>query len=365
VPILAENTIGGTTPVSPINAPILGENSASLESLERELTAIESRLQSLDVSADELRVEEDHLIVGDLSLRFSPIGLQRFCRWVKAPADYLCRLDPDIRSQVLQRHIERGDFKTAGNKRLATTIVATNGEFRGICRGDLALLSTRDVLSATRDGIGLDADTIEVRNFTLENDALLLDLVSPRISEEVRPGDAIHGGIRLQHSLLGDSATTVETYLLRLVCRNGLTRRQCVSKRSARTRRLGGDLRDARRLQVEQVRRLVHTTWSGLRDSLVAIRALQDEPLDAEPLWRQFLGRARMYSQTLLELLHQAWEAEGREATAYGALNAMTRVATHATNLSRRHRQALMALAGVFDNRHVHICPRCFSVIQN
>jgi hypothetical protein len=58
-----------------------------------------------------------------------------------------------------------------------------------------------------------------------------------------------------------------------------------------------------------------------------------------------------------------AWEAEGSEPSAFGALNALTRVATHSAELPEWQRQRLSRLAGIFANQDVHLCPHCFSVL--
>jgi hypothetical protein len=79
----------------------------------------------------------------------------------------------------------------------------------------------------------------------------------------------------------------------------------------------------------------------------------------------RWLERARLSSRNLLPVLHEAWRAEGSEATSYGVMNALTRVATHAADLSARMRNALSGLAGILAFRHEHICPRCFSVLSN
>jgi hypothetical protein len=153
------------------------------------------------------------------------------------------------------------------------------------------------------------------------------------------------------------------TYVLRLICTNGMTHRDCVNQRSARTRRLDNSRGDAAERRLDQIRRLTRATWGRLRTRLQAIRELQNERIGVAQLWRQFLARSRLSSESLLRHLEEAWTTEGREETAYGAFNALTRVATHATDLSVRQRSALAALAGVLANRAVHICPRCFSVI--
>src|ERR1043166_7440645 len=156
-------------------------------------------------------------------------------------------------------------------------------------------------------------------------------------------------------------ATTVPTYVLRLVCENGMMHRDCVDhKRSPRTRRLNKNQGNARELQLNQIRRLAADAWRQVPEKLAAIRRLAEERVDATAVIDNFVRRSRLYSRSVIELLRRAWQIEGGEPTAFGVLNALTRVATHSTDLSYRQRRMLAQLSGVFATRHTHICPRCF-----
>lgn len=75
----------------------------------------------------------------------------------------------------------------------------------------------------------------------------------------------------------------------------------------------------------------------------------------------RWLLRARLSGQ--LQRLLSAWRAEGGEDTIYGAINAVTRVATHERELSERQRHILTALAGLLAFPEVHVCPRCNSIL--
>jgi hypothetical protein len=122
---------------------------------------------------------------------------------------------------------------------------------------------------------------------------------------------------------------------------------------------------DAHELQLGQIRRLVTEAWGGLQAKLTAIRQLQDERVEVQQTIAQFLRQARMFSQGLLQRLLQAWQGhEAGEPSAFGLLNAFTWVATHSHDLSHRQRSRLARLAGIYANRHIHLCPHCFSVLK-
>jgi hypothetical protein len=69
--------------------------------------------------------------------------------------------------------------------------------------------------------------------------------------------------------------------------------------------------------------------------------------------------------KNMLARLMDAWREEGAENSVYGAVNAITRVATHDQELSERQRRTLAALAGLLSFSHLHICDRCFSILQS
>jgi hypothetical protein len=258
---------------------------------------------------------------------------------------------------VLQHHLERGDLGGC-----EVTVISRGDEFRAFGRPDLNRIDGTAVLGAIRDGTGQD---LLVHRLTFDDDGFQTDLIAPDAGEEVAPGDVLRYGLRVTHSALGEHATWIETYILRLVCSNGLTHRECVSRRAARTRRLRADHPDASRLQVEQVRKLARSSWSGLAAKVQAIRALREERVDdVGAVFNRWLERARVSTRNLLPVLQEAWREEGSEATSYGVMNALTRVATHAPGLSTRMRGVLSGLAGILAFRHEHICPRCFSVLS-
>ena len=300
--------------------------------------------------------EPDRLWVDDASYRLDGEGLARLCEHLRAPASYLRSLDAQTRQIVLQHHLDRGDHRPG-----TATIITRDDRFVAFGRSDLHRLDGADVLEAIRTGVGQE---LIVHDLRFDEDEYRADLIATDAGEEVAPGDVLRYGIRVTHSSLGEYATQIETYILRLICTNGLTHRECVSRRAARTRRLGIDHPDAARLQVEQIRRLARSSWTSLAAKIRAIRALREERVDdVDGVLTRWLERARLSPRNLLPPLREAWREEGAEATSYGVMNALTRVATHNPGLSSRMRGVLSGLAGVLAFRHEHICPRCFSVL--
>jgi hypothetical protein len=220
-------------------------------------------------------------------------------------------------------------------------------------------------LNAVRDGFGSDAATFEVQDLEIGDEAFRLDIVSPSVRTEVRPGDVIEAGVRVEHAYTGERATTLMAYVLRLVCSNGMVHRECLgSRRTARTRRLDANRENAGMLQFEQIRRMTDQIRQELEPKLAAIRRLAEERADRSQL-EKFLQQARMHSRGLMDQLRRSWEAEGNEQTAFGLFNALTHLATHGSGLSARQRGTLARLAGIYANRSAHLCPHCFSMLNS
>ena len=313
-----------------------------------------------------MRLHEDKLVVGDRELEIDDDGFEQLCRPFKAPPDYLTRLSPELRSAFFHFHV--GGAGAAAHVTDDNTIVMSrNGVFRGFDRGDLYRLPAAEVLHAVRDGINDNRADLEVQTMALHDAAVQADIIGPRLTDTVRVGDVIRYGLRVRHSLVGEYATTIESFAFRLVCGNGLEQRQCLRRGAAarsrpRTRRLPGRLGNAGQQQREQIGRLAADAWHRLRGMSDGVRGLQQRQFDLAHLQR-FLRQARMFSARLLKLLETAWAAEGAEPTAFGFLNALTRVATHEPGLSGQQRRRIDLLAGVFAGQDVHLCPKCFSLI--
>jgi hypothetical protein len=223
-----------------------------------------------------LRLEGGRMIAGDRELRLEGEGLRRLCGNLGAPVDYVAgRLSPEVRDHVLEFHLESGASARGGLSDANSRILSRDGAFVALSRSDLRTLEGDTVLQAVRDGFEDDAQVLEVQNLHIEDEAFQLDILSPSVLNEVRPGDVIQGGIHVEHSCAGLRATTVMAFVDRLVCSNGMVHRECLgSRRTERTRRLDANRHDAEPLQIEQIKSLVVTTRRGLAEKLERIQRL-------------------------------------------------------------------------------------------
>jgi hypothetical protein len=281
----------------------------------------------------------------------------RLFRRIRAPEGYFAKHSAKFQAVALSEHAARGDFGSSPN------LILRDGALITIVRGDLLSLPNAGVIRAVAEGLETESEGLSVAEIDCNIDRLDLKLVSSTRAIAVRAGDVVQSGLHIVHHRFGEHATLIEAFILRMVCGNGMTRRECVRDGIARTRKLSVDLPDGDELQMNQIRRLTRQTWNGLQAQLEALQATSERPANVRELLTRWLQRARISANVMMPRLLEAWRVEGEENTHYGAVNALTRMATHDLDLSERQRRVLAALAGILAFSEVHLCPRCFSLL--
>jgi hypothetical protein len=344
---------------------------AFLGSAHRNAIATPTTVNELIVAAAGWDAEFSEILVKPDDLRFQPNGIlyrgdvirmdqsartQAFNR-LGAPGSYLAKRSPEFQAAALAEHASHGDF---GRR---PTLVLSKGELVTIARGDLFSLSYADTIGAVQDALGTEGEALTLAQIGRNQERLDVELVSPSKAITVRPGDVVESGLHIVHHRFGNQATVIEAFIHRLICRNGMTRRECVGNGLLQTRKLPVESPNARELQMDQIRRLAQQNWNGLQAQLEELRRTSERPVRVEELLTRWLQDARISVRTMMPRLRAAWREEGAEDTHYGAVNALTRVATHHRDLSERQRRVLASLAGLLAFAEVHICERCFSVL--
>jgi hypothetical protein len=330
----------------------------NLDDCKQTIERYEGELQRLEVDVNKLRFEGDSLWANDSKLGIDDNCIARLARRAAAPSIYLKRLDPNVRATLLQYHLDAGHF---GPERLSITYTPTH--LINIGSDSLTSLNGTEVINAIVDGVGTESRDLSVHGFSFSDQGFQLDVLGYHTREEVLPGDVVQGGLRITYSVLGEHAVWVEGFIVRLLCANGMTHRECVSRRPPRTRRLPLTNHNAKQLQSDQLRRLAAGEWEKLTAKLQALHSLSEERIEFEPMLGRWLERARLSQRRLMPLLLDARQHEVNNDTNYAAVNALTRVATHNEQLTVRERRTLARLAGLLAFRRLHFCPRCFSVL--
>jgi hypothetical protein len=323
------------------------------------------------VPVERMEVTETGLIFDNNNIPIDQNARARLLAKAGAPVSYLAKRRVDIQVLALREHLEQGDFGDT------VTPVLRCGQLFTIQCGRLVELTNSEVLTAVADSLGNDADGLSLSRIDRADSRLELDLVSPAKALEIRRGDIVKAGLHILHSRYGDEATQIQAFIYRLVCANGMTRRECISAGGiVRTRKLPAGHPRGKELLLDQVRRLAARTWQALEQQLTELRATSERRADVHQLLKQWLQRARISTRitearstdsarTVMDRLLRAWRAEGSEDTYYGAVNALTWVGSHDLELTPRQRRVLSMLGGLLAFSGVHICPRCFSVLSD
>jgi hypothetical protein len=315
-------------------------------------------------------LKDESLILDGNSLPMEQDVRARLLAKAGAPVSYLSDRSINIQMLALQEHLQQGDFGRTPKA------VLRNGRLFTIQRSDLVELTHSEVLTAVADALGRNAECLSLSRIDYADGNLELELVSPTKTREIRRGDVVKAGLHIEHCRFGDRATQVQAFNYRLVCANGMTRRECVSAEGiVRTRKLPANHPHAKELLLDQIRRLTTRTWDRLDQQLTELGAISERRADVGQLLRQWLQRARISTRvtdagntgttrTVMDRLLTAWRADGAEDTYYAAVNALTQVGSHDQELTARQRRVLSLLGGLLAFSGVHICPKCFSVLS-
>jgi hypothetical protein len=321
------------------------------------------------VPIDRFELTEDDLICGNNSIPAHQDARNRLFEKVGAPCAYLEKRGIDVQIVALRDHIRQGGFG------LAPKPVLRNGQLFTLRCDNLIELAHADVLNAIAESLGQSGDALTLSQIAYADGRVEMDLVSPAKAIEVRRGDVVTAGLHIEHSRYGDQATQIQAFVYRLVCENGMTRRECVSADGiVRIRKLPTSHPGGRELLLDQVRRLTARTWQNLEPQLLELRATSERRADVPQLLRQWVQRARFSTRTtrpnrtrrvptVMDRLLAAWRDSGAEDTTYGAINALTWVGSHDPVLSPRQRRTLSLLGGLLSMSRVHLCDRCFSLL--
>jgi hypothetical protein len=328
------------------------------------LSELVTQSAAWDAEFSEIPVNAEELNFDDGAVRYDGqlMSMDQACRTllfnkIHAPGTYFEKHSPSLQATALAAHRDMGDF---GAK---PTLVLRGSKLVTISRGELLSLPNSAVIRAVEEELGIESEGLSIARIVNDEELVDVELVSPTKATLVRKGDVVQSGLHIVHHRFGSQATLIEAFVYRLVCSNGMTRRECVGDGLQRTRKLPLNFPNNRNLQLGQIRRLTRQTWNGLQAQLDALRATTDRPADVEQLLSRWLQRARISMTAMRDRLMAAWREEGAENTHYGAVNALTRVATHHHDLSQRQRRVFASLAGLLAFSEVHICPRCLSVL--
>ena len=182
---------------------------------------------------------------------------------------------------------------------------------------------------------------VEFHNASITDERFYLRAVFPRMTKDVKVGDAVQWGVQIRNSEVGAASFAIESFVLRLVCLNGM-----VVAKVMNARHLGKRLDDI--LSDEAVQADDHAFWLAARDTLrasldeaafeAAVATLR-ETTEGEKITSPIAATKRLAkSYSLSDEEHEAvllnLSREG-DFTRWGMLNAVTAAAHTVENFDR------------------------------
>lgn len=322
-------------------------------------------------------VDANQLVIGDDNFLLTSEGWRHLAKHCGAPSAYWAQFSPDFRSVIAQHHLDRAAL-TSINANRDVEAIAFQDCFVGFRPIHQIHLNFTTIARAVVAGLGEDARFFTVNRLQMTNDSVFVELRTSRRTRAVQRGDVVQGGIAFTHSLLGATPTTVDLFVFRQVCSNGMALRTCVGHSAiSRSRRLKRTEEQSSTTASEQIQRMTQERMSHLDELLSSLGKLPDTRIendvgiDDEETMRRFLmpplRATHVWSDNLWDnVIVKAWRHNlgGKgELHEFAAVNTITYVATHQQDLSFRQRRTLARLAGLLAFRRVHICPRCHSAV--
>jgi len=187
-------------------------------------------------------------------------------------------------------------------------------------------------------------ETVEIYRIDLTETMLYLKTIDRTLTEEIREGDIIHGGLIIRNSEVGASSFRVEPFLLRKVCSNGL-----IGKHSLKKIHLGRQTAEEGEIEwSDETKRLEDKAfWAKVRD---IIRNTFDRNI-----FLSWIEKMKEAAETEIEKPKEAIDNVVRyaglteeqknillmhftEKTKYGLVNAITSLARDTKDIDERIR---------------------------
>ena len=321
-------------------------------------------LDLLPAKLSQFRYEgENSFSVDGRVLEFSAPAWRAACRRFVLHSDLLPQLGKGLGGLMFKGVQAHGRRAPGTHERVRLALDPEAAEVLALADDGLATLPNKDVVNAIMEAwpSSIPPETVNVAWFELTPTSFSLDCHTDRLTAEPRAGDVLHGGISIRHSQAGSFPTTVLSYISRLACSNGMTQRICLQDRAARTRRCRGNNSPDR--MIASIKRHVKGALRQLEERLEAEMAeLLNHRVDMRGL-PEALRRRWSINRTVAQEIACAFDEDelGRTGTELDLVNALSRVATHSSELRPRYRRQLSLAAGMYAQRHIHRCPLCGS----
>lgn len=257
----------------------------------------------------------------------------------KAYFDRIVRENPRLAADSVNHGLDRMN----GDQRM---IRALDSKARAILSPSYRRLDSANLVDATLPAL-IEAG-MELVSSDLTERRLYLRATTPKLQGEIARGDVVQAGIMISNSDVGAGSLRVETFLVRLLCTNGMVRDSAIKKAHLGGRLFGGDDVAQELLTAETVRLGEAAFFAEVRDVVAGLlrperfeQELQKMRDAAERKITNFdlqavvdmtikkvgLQTTQAVTKSIVELL--AAGNQGAGLTAYGLANSFTAAASN------------------------------------
>ncbi len=211
----------------------MNQGIGSIELLAAELTRRKEAKHDYRVPTQKITFDHDQVIEGDrsdsrrntLKMSFSddvaPQVVNRraqtqLAAYLHTPMPYvemLLEKQPDILAEHLTARIRRED-----DTRLVRTL---DGSARAFLSNRYRMIDNDEIMEAALPAL-LKIGGLDVMSSAVTDDHMYLQVVTKRLTFEVKKGDVVQAGIVLSNSEVGQGSVKIEPFFYRLVCTNGM-----------------------------------------------------------------------------------------------------------------------------------------------
>jgi hypothetical protein len=280
-------------------------------------------------------------------MSLSEDGVKAMTNFVGLPGAVSQQLSPDLFGRVVTELLAR---KERYNLLLDNGEVKNFGEYR-----DIRNLPVDRVLTAIEHGMP-DCEYHEVS--ILKNHSVMLQMIGPK-QEAVQRGDLMQAGALVSFSPINTIRPLVQSFVLRLVCTNGMTTKTVLAEFTGGNGEGDGVW--------QWFRQSVRASYQSIGKVVERYQAMVRERVPADQragMLEEVLRQAGITGKDAEAVRAQAIQAPPRNT--YDLLNLVSWASSHIVRSPERVQRALKAGATFTDvSEHASVCPLCHARRQN
>lgn len=186
--------------------------------IERQRTAKKDLLVRTDaMSFQQMDDGGINLLAGTEGYALNQIAHNQMGQYLHIPRAYYDRMRVEY-PELLCRNVNGWLGKQPNDVRMVRTL---DGTARAILSDRYRRIDNFEIASTVLPIIGsMDGATVE--SCELTDSRMYIKVVTPRIQEEVKPGDVVQAGVIISNSEVGLGSVNVSPLIYRLVCKNGM-----------------------------------------------------------------------------------------------------------------------------------------------